>query len=275
MLSVAMVIAAPGGILALAWRVLFTGKPLLPRFDSRVKLILFANEFTEEWCIVKALFFRFANLFLGLLLFAVGIVFTMKANIGFAPWDVLHSGLSDKTGISFGMISILIGLLICVAIVLLGEKIGLGTVLNMVLIGTFIDILLKLNLIPTSTGIAQGTITVVLGLLIIAFGSYFYIKPGFGAGPRDYLMIVIRRRTKLSVGVSRGLVEGSAVLLGWILGGPVGGGTVLAAFGISVCIQLVFSLLKFEPAAIQHETLGMTLRHIRHLLVAKPSNGAI
>ena len=74
--------------------------------------------------------FRFINLIWGLFLFAVGIVLTMKANIGFAPWDVLHSGLSERTGISFGTISILIGLLICVLVVLLGEKLGLGTVLN-------------------------------------------------------------------------------------------------------------------------------------------------
>ena len=206
---------------------------------------------------------RFINLIWGLLLFAVGIVLTMKANIGFAPWDVLHSGLSERTGISFGTISILIGLLICVLVVLLGEKLGLGTVLNMVLIGSFIDLLLKADIIPMAHGFVPGLIEITLGLFVIAFGSYFYIKAGFGAGPRDYLMIVLRRRTRLSVGVSRGLVEGSAVLLGWLLGGPVGGGTVLAAFGISLCIQIVFSLMKFEPAAVQHETLMVTWQRLR------------
>ena len=112
-------------------------------------------------------------------------------------------------------------------------------------------------------GFVPGLIEITLGLFVIAFGSYFYIKAGFGAGPRDYLMIVLRRRTRLSVGVSRGLVEGTAVLLGWLLGGPVGGGTVLAAFGISLCIQIVFSLLKFEPAAVQHETLTVTWQRLR------------
>lgn len=206
---------------------------------------------------------RFINLIWGLFLFAVGIVLTMKANIGFAPWDVLHSGLSERTGISFGTISILIGLLICVLVVLLGEKLGLGTVLNMVLIGSFIDLLLKADIIPMAHGFVPGLIEITLGLFVIAFGSYFYIKAGFGAGPRDYLMIVLRRRTRLSVGVSRGLVEGSAVLLGWLLGGPVGGGTVLAAFGISLCIQIVFLLMKFEPAAVQHETLMVTWQRLR------------
>ena len=215
---------------------------------------------------MKNFLIRFISLIWGLFLFAVGIVLTMKANIGFAPWDVLHSGLSERTGISFGTVSILIGLLICVLVVLLGEKLGLGTLLNMVLIGSFIDILLKMDVVATAQGFLPGLFVILLGLFVIAFGSYFYIKAGFGAGPRDYLMIVLRRRTKLSVGVSRGLVEGSAVLLGWLLGGPVGGGTVLAAFGISVCIQLVFTWMKFEPAAIEHETLTMTWQRLRNSL---------
>ncbi|MDD2458612.1 MAG: hypothetical protein PHQ83_08930 [Eubacteriales bacterium] len=215
---------------------------------------------------MKNFLIRFISLIWGLFLFAVGIVLTMKANIGFAPWDVLHSGLSERTGISFGTVSILIGLLICVLVVLLGEKLGLGTLLNMVLIGSFIDILLKMDVVATAQGFLPGLFVILLGLFVIAFGSYFYIKAGFGAGPRDYLMIVLRRRTKLSVGVSRGLVEGSAVLLGWLLGGPVGGGTVLAAFGISVCIQLVFKWMKFEPAAIEHETLTMTWQRLRNSL---------
>ncbi len=217
---------------------------------------------------MKNFLIRFISLIWGLFLFAVGIVLTMKANIGFAPWDVLHSGLSEQTGISFGTVSILIGLLICVLVVLLGEKLGLGTLLNMVLIGSVIDILLKAELIPAAQGFATGLIVMLIGLFVIAFGSYFYIKAGFGAGPRDYLMIVLQRRTKLSVGVSRGLVEGTAVLLGWLLGGPVGGGTVLAAFGISVCIQLVFTWLKFEPAAIEHETLTLTWQRLRQALAS-------
>lgn len=211
---------------------------------------------------MKILLTRLTSLIWGLFLFAIGIVLTMKANIGFAPWDVLHSGLSDMTGISFGLISILIGLLICVAVASLGEKLGLGTLLNMVLIGSFIDVLLKLDIVPTIKGLIPGTAVMIAGLFIIAFGSYFYIKAGFGAGPRDYLMIVIRRRTRLTVGASRALVEGSAVLAGWALGGPVGGGTVLAGLGISLCVQIVFAALKFEPAYVQHETLGTTWRQV-------------
>jgi uncharacterized membrane protein YczE len=222
---------------------------------------------------LKNYFVRLLSLLLGLFLFAVGIVLTMKANIGYAPWDVLHSGVSELTGISFGTVSILIGILICFIVVAVGEKLGLGTILNMVLIGTFINVLLGSNLIPTIHGFLPGLIVLIIGLFVISFGSYFYIKAGFGAGPRDYLMVVIRRKTHLPVGVSRGLVEGSAVLFGWALGGSVGGGTVLAAFGISFCIQAVFSLMKFESTTIQHETLGVTFRNINNLLRVEKSDG--
>ena len=225
-----------------------------------------------ETTVVKYYLVRLGSLLLGLFLFAFGIVLTLKANIGYAPWDVLHSGVSELTGISFGIVSILIGILICFIVVAVGEKLGLGTILNMVLIGAFIDVLLGSNLIPTMHVFFPGLIVLVIGLFVISLGSYFYIKAGFGAGPRDYLMVVIRRKTHLPVGVCRGLVEGSAVLAGWALGGPIGSGTVLAAFGISFCIQTVFSLLKFEATSIQHETLGMTLRNINNLLGVQKSD---
>ncbi len=208
---------------------------------------------------------RLGSLVFGLFLFAVGIVMTMTANIGYAPWDVLHRGLSDLTGISFGTVSILIGLIILIAVAIMGKKIGLGSILNMILIGAFIDLLFNINIIPEMNGLISGVLFFLAGLFVIAFASYFYIKAGFGAGPRDYLMIVIRERTHWAVGISRALVEGSVVLIGWLLGGPVGGGTVLAAVGISVCVQLVFALLRFDPAKVQHETLVETLQSIKNL----------
>jgi len=102
-----------------------------------------------------------------------------------------------------------------------------------------------------------------LGLFIISFASYFYIGSGFGAGPRDSLMVAIERKTGLAVGISRGIIEGSAVVVGWFLGGPVGLGTVLAALGISFCIQAVFSLMKFEATMVTHETLNATLQSLK------------
>lgn len=208
---------------------------------------------------------RLAGLILGLFLFAVGIVLMLQANIGYAPWDVLQSGLSQITGISFGIVSILVGFVILLVAIAMRQKIGLGTLFNMVLIGLFIDLIQSLNVVLQAGNWLTGLFMMLAGLVIIAFGSYFYIRTGFGAGPRDSLMVIIRSRTGWPVGVSRAVVEGSVALLGWMLGGPIGAGTLISAFGISACIHLVFSMMKFDPAHIEHESLGMTIQRMRFL----------
>lgn len=207
-------------------------------------------------------FRRLGKLLLGLFLFALGIVVTMRANLGFGPWEVFHQGVSIRIGLSIGNVSILTGLLICVLVVLAGEKLGLGTILNMVLIGVFMDRILALGAIPRMVGFLPGLFMMFAGLFIISFASYFYIGSGFGAGPRDSLMVALERKTGLAVGLCRGIVEGSAVMAGWLLGGPVGLGTVLAAFGIGFCIQVVFRLMRFDARAVRHETLDATWKKV-------------
>ena len=204
-----------------------------------------------------------SKLIFGLFLYALGIVITMKAHLGFAPWEVFHQGVSLTIGLSIGKVSILTGFVICILVYLSGEKLGLGTILNMFLIGIFMDWILESNVIPRMSGFISGMIMMFIGLFIISFASYFYIGSGFGAGPRDSLMVAIERKTGLAVGISRGIIEGSAVFIGWLLGGPVGFGTVIAAFGISFCIQIVFSLMKFETTLVKHETLGTTLQSLK------------
>ena len=204
-----------------------------------------------------------SKLIFGLFLYALGIVITMKAHLGFAPWEVFHQGVSLTIGLSIGKVSILTGFVICILVYLSGEKLGMGTILNMFLIGIFMDWILDSNVIPQMSGFISGIIMMFLGLFIISFASYFYIGSGFGAGPRDSLMVAIERKTGLAVGISRGIIEGSAVFIGWLLGGPVGFGTVIAAFGISFCIQAVFSLLKFKTTLVKHETLGATLQSLK------------
>jgi len=215
--------------------------------------------------VMASYFKRLGDLLLGIFLFSVGIVFTMKANLGYGPWEVFHQGLGETIGLSIGKASILTGLVICVIVALMGEKLGLGTILNMVLIGFFIDVLLALDFIPQMTGLWTGVLEITIGFFIIAFGSYFYIRSGFGAGPRDSLMVLLERKSGRSVGVCRIIIEASAVLIGWILGGPVGLGTGLAVFGIGFCVQIVFALMKFKTTAVKHETLDVTFRNIKAL----------
>ena len=205
---------------------------------------------------------RFFSLILGLFLYAFGIVLCLQANIGCAPWDVLHTGLSIKLGMTVGQASILVGALICLIVFLLREKLGIGTLLNMLLIGVFIDLIFSLEIIPAMDHLWIGVIVMVSGLFVIALGSYFYIGSGFGAGPRDSLMVSLRRRTNWPVGACRALTEGSALALGYFLGGLVGIGTVIAALGIGFCVQIVFNLLRFDPVTVKHETLSDIVKNL-------------
>jgi len=208
---------------------------------------------------------RFLKLNFGLFLYGLGIIVTMRANIGYAPWEVLHSGISQTLGVSIGLINTAVGALIVALVFLLGEKIGLGTIFNMFMIGLFMDLILFLDFIPLFNHFWIGTLVHILGLFIISLGTYFYISSAFGAGPRDSLMVAVTRKTGLPVGLCRGIVEISVVLIGWLLGGMVGLGTVISAFSIGFCVQITFRLLRFDPTQVKHETFGVMFQNLRKL----------
>lgn len=206
--------------------------------------------------------FRLLKLFLGLFLYALGIVLTMKAHIGYAPWEVFHAGVGKAIGMSIGNVTIVAGLVIGLIAILMGEKLGIASILNMVLVGIFMDILLSTGIIPEMDTWYYGGLMLFAGMFVIALASFFYINSGYGAGPRDSLMVALTKKTKLPVGLCRGGIELTAVLVGWLLGGLVGVGTVLSALAIGFCLQITFRILHFNPAKIKHETLGVTYKRI-------------
>lgn len=208
--------------------------------------------------IMKQFFVRLVQMIIGLFLYALGIVVTLNAHIGYTPWEVLHVGIANKVGLSLGTVSIITGLVIGIIVVILGEKIGLGTISNMILIGIFIDIILWLRIIPIANNMVIGIIMLIIGLFIISLGSYFYIGSAFGAGPRDSLMVALTRVTKLPIGVCRGIIEFSVALVGWLLGGMIGIGTVISVIAIGFCVQITFKAFKFDPTSVKHETLDYT-----------------
>lgn len=209
---------------------------------------------------------RWTDLAIGTVLYALGIVLTMKADIGFAPWEVFHSGLGSALGISLGSASILASMALCVVDLLLREKLGIGTVLNLLFIGGLIDLFTSLDVLPPPSGTIMSVVTMLGGLFIVAFGVYFYVRAALGIGPRDSLMVALQRKTGYPVGLCRVGIESAAVLVGWLLGGPVGPGTLLSAAGAGLCIQAVFRLMKFDATSIRNETLDMTAFRIRALL---------
>jgi uncharacterized membrane protein YczE len=212
---------------------------------------------------------RIVRLLLGTFLYALGIVMTIKANLGLSPWDVFHQGLAARLGISFGVASIVVSGVLIAATAFMKEHVGIGTLLNMVLVGVFIDILMatrRVPRIPEMHSFPTGVLMMVAGLFVIAFASYFYIGAGYGAGPRDSLMVVLARRTGRAVGLCRAVVEGTALLFGWLLGGRAGVGTVIAAFGAGIAIQSVFSLLRFDVRKVRQELLLTTYARIKRLM---------
>jgi len=156
-----------------------------------------------------------------------------------------------------------------VVIMISGEKLGLGTISNMLLIGIFLDIILKINVIPKMDNTIFGILMLIFGLFIISIGSYFYIGSAFGAGPRDSLMVVLAKKTKIPVGISRSIIEVAVTIAGWFLGGMVGIGTIVSVLGIGFCVQLTFRILKFDVTAVKHESLAGTFSFLKNKVKIK------
>ena len=218
---------------------------------------------------IKSFLARFFSMVFGFMLYSFGVVIIIKANIGYAPWEVFHVGVANTVGLSIGTISILTGFFILIVVALLGEKLGLGTIANMLLIGLFIDMFLFIDIIPIMNNMVIGILMLIAGLFIISLGLYFYIKSAFGAGPRDSLMVALTRKTKIPVGICRCIIEFFATLGGWLLGGMVGIGTVISVIAIGFCVQITFKLLKFNVAAVQHETLRDTFKFIQKIITQR------
>ena len=206
---------------------------------------------------------RVVRLIWGLFLYAVGIVLTIHANLGVSPWDVFHQGLSRLSGITFGIASIITGVALVAISMLLKEHIGFGTLCNMILIGAFIDMLMLGGMIPEAHTFLSGFVMMISGLFTIAAASFFYMGAGYGAGPRDTLMVILTRRTGRPAGFCRAIVEGTALCCGWLLGGHAGIGTVISAFGIGFAVHIVFTLLKFDVQAVPQETFVETCARLK------------
>lgn len=207
---------------------------------------------------------RISRLVFGLFLYALGSFLTIQANIGLAPWEAFSMGFSFLTRMSFGNVVVVTGLLIVVIDYVLKEKIGVGTILNALLIGKFVDLIRFINLIPMMTHFWLGILMLLLGQVVICVGSYFYIGASLGCGPRDALMVALGRRfPKLPIGVMRGLIEGTVLVVGWLLGAKVGIGTVISVFGIGFILQYTFKLLHFDVKNIEHESITDTIKTIR------------
>jgi uncharacterized membrane protein YczE len=198
---------------------------------------------------------RVPRLVAGLVLCGLGIAFLVAADLGLAPWSVLDQGISDRTGIPIGTVSIIVGTVVLLAWVPLRERPGLGTVLNVVLIGVTTDLALLVLDTPDALPARLGYLAV--GAFLFGPGSGLYIGAGLGPGPRDGLMTGLAGRGVGSIRLVRTAIELSALAVGWLLGGSAGLGTVVFAVTIGPNVQLFLPRLTVRPAGSRSGSPGV------------------
>lgn len=187
---------------------------------------------------------RFVKLLVGLFIYGLGISLMVKAGIGIPPWDVLAQGISLQTKLSFGIAQVVVSVVVLLTWIPLRVKPGIGSILNAVLIGLSTDVWMPL--LPDFTNFVIQLLIFVLGMCVVAFCTGLYISSNFGMGPRDGLVMGTRKRFGKPVWLIRTVYESFVLLIGWLLGGQVGLGTVMFAFGIGYLMQASLRLFGIE-----------------------------
>ncbi len=194
---------------------------------------------------------RFAYDFLviqiGFLLFGLSIDMMVQADLGLSSWDVLHMALTYHFSISLGEASIGVAFVVVLVDVILREPLGWGTIMNMIFIGVWVDVLRPF--VPAAPSVFWVQVVyLLLGTLVMGFGTAIYVGVDAGAGPRDSLMLALSRIGKLSLRWSRTLLESATVLVGWLLGGPFWLGTIISAVAIGPAVQFAFRILRVRTS---------------------------
>jgi len=184
----------------------------------------------------KPKFSTFFFLCFGLSLFGLGEGLLIVSFTGASPWSVLAQGISLNVNLSIGTITLLISIAVLILWIPLGQKPGMGTIFNALIIAIMIDLCIKY--VPTPSNYIHQLLLAVISVIMVGIGGGIYLVSNLGAGPRDGLMIGLQKLTNFPIAVVRATLEISVVSIGWYLGGTVGAGTLLFAFGIGPCVAL-------------------------------------
>ena len=202
----------------------------------KIKKIPIVNWSSEKPYNFKPKFSTFFFLCLGLTLFGLGEGLLIVSLTGASPWSVLAQGISLNVNLSIGILTFLISVGVLLLWIPLGQKPGIGTIFNAIIIALMIDLCIKF--VPTPSNFIQQLILAIVSVVTVGIGGGIYLVSNLGAGPRDGLMIGLQKISNLPIAVVRATLEISVVSIGWYLGGTVGIGTLLFAFGIGPCVAL-------------------------------------
>ena len=201
----------------------------------------------------RRILIEWLRIFAGLSVFAFGVHLTIFANIGLAPWDCLGMGISYHTPLNFGLSMTLIALGVLGIDVLLKEKIGYGTVIDALFTGNCVQLFNTCNPFPLNESLGRGILIMLAGFVFMALGMAVYMKSEQCCGPRDTLLVGLgKRMPKVPIGFVEVMLWAVVLLIGWLLGGPVGIGTLISTVGAGTVLQIVYRLIRFEPRDLKH-----------------------
>lgn len=174
-----------------------------------------------------------------------GIDMSIKASLGVGSWTVFHLGIAYHVGLTQGQVSQIVGLCIILLSFLLGVRPALGTLMNMVLIGWFFDLSVANAFIAPASSLLHSLAYLIISAALCGFGGAMYMSAGLGAGPRDSLMLALTTRTGWSVGRVRTAMELTVLIFGWLMGGPVGLGTLVLTFSLGPAVERSFGFFRW------------------------------
>lgn len=206
----------------------------------------------------------------GLVFAAYGVGLTVTAGLGVSPWDVFGQGvalkMSDLLGVEvmMGTITQITAALVIIADVALKEKIGVATIIDTCIFGGALNFFLKHSLLPMPETFAVKFILMVLGYFVWSLGISIYMQPALGAGPKDSLFVAFAKR-KIPVAIAKNSIEAVVCVIGWILGGTVGIGTLVCVFAMGYMIEFCFKLFKFDVTKVENESLIDTAKNLKQV----------
>lgn len=181
---------------------------------------------------------------------------TIYANIGLAPWDCLGMGIAKHTPFNYGISMTLIAVTVLIIDILLKERIGYGTIIDAICTGNFVQMFNYLDPLPENKNTMLGIAIMLGGFVFMALGMWIYMSAQQCCGPRDALLVGLgKRMKKVPIGIVEIMLWAVVLLFGFLLGGPVGVGTLISTFGAGLVMQLVYSLIHFEPRKLRHRDI--------------------